>query len=211
VHTKERQSRGFNPRLDHLFDRYSMKHMVNNRMFSYPLSLNAIGAAAGLSAPISMLALRGKTIYDSAGTATVIPTTGTVSLSVFLNKTFPVNPIIFKSIMAGSLIISDASKRLSCTSNTATAMYAVLGSGNNNPFYLNISVTRFPTLVGNSASYYLGIYDVNRYFIGTRSHYFANGLTEDITLAFYYIVTVEATITSNALYTEVINYSYIAI
>ena len=220
MHTKERQSRGFNPRLDHLFDRYSMKHMVNNRMFAKPLSLNAIGAAAGLSAPRSMLALRGKTIYNSAGTATVIPTTGTVSLFSFENKTFtsPVNPVIFKSIFVGTATISEAGKKFSFTGGTYvsnTDLRSVIGNGNAVPFYLNIntdvmfSAFSYYATYDNAVSGTAVFYKEGFVASSTTSIYFTNGLTKDIVLIFAYTSSASATITSSALYTgNIVNFTY---
>jgi hypothetical protein len=184
-----------------------MKHMVNNRMFAKPLSLNAIGAAAGLSAPRSMLALRGKTIYDSAGTATVIPTTGTVSLFSFENKTFtsPVQTVIFKS--GGT--ISEAGKNVSLGSTIAFEEIR-MGDGNNLPFYVNISV-----ISDNSFSYYYDDKNLGgRIILGvtstpkTTSHYFSKGLSGDIKWYFYNIISCQATITNTATYTNIQNYIY---
>jgi len=197
-----------------LFDRYSMKHMVNNRMFTKPLSLNAIGAAGGLSAPISMLALRGKTIYNSTGTATVIPTTGTVSLFSFENKTFtsPVNPVIFKSpLYYPGGTISEAGKNVSLLDIGRDSQEVRIGGGNNLPFYLNISVTSTSIL----ANYYrAGFSDVNYNYVtysptpNTKSYYFTSGLTEDSIWFFYDIDSGEATITNTARYTTIENFIY---
>ena len=219
MHTKERQSRGFNPRLDHLFDRYSMKHMVNNRMFSYPLSLNAIGAAAGLSAPISMLALRGKTIYDSAGTTTVTRTDVPISLSVFLNKTFtsPVNPVIFKSILDGAATISEAGKKIFFFNGgyNNIGFQSVIGNGNAVPFYLNIntgamfSSFSYYATYDNAVSGTAVFYKEGSAGSSTTSIYFTNGLTKDIVLIFAYTSSASATITSSALYTgNIVNFTY---
>ena len=142
-------------------------------MFTRPLSLNAIGTAAGLTAPISMSQLRGRTIYDSGGTATVTGATS-ISLSVFENKTFtsPVNPIIFTSSKNGT--ISEAGKKFSY--NTGDDTTVGINNGNTTPFYLNV---RYIGLYGFSYVYIIN--DRNLFYLGAttalRSFYFTNGYT----------------------------------
>ena len=208
MHNKERQSRGFNPRLDHLFDRYSMKHMVNNRMFTNPLSLNAIGAAGGLTAPISMLALRGKTIYNSLGTATLIPSGTSISLSIFENKSFirPENPIVFTRIYVTgtSATISQAGKRVS---SLGTGPFGFgesfdigLEYGSAIPFYMNISITS-----SGYASYRIDNDNNKNYY--NRSYYFESGYIIDTRLEVRWATSFEATISDTAIY-PIVNFNY---
>ena len=104
------------------------------------------GAAGGLTAPISMLALRGKTIYNSAGTATLIPSGTSISLSIFENKSFirPENPIVFTEIYGdSSAIISEAGKKLSSSAaDPAGEFFSFVATGGTYiQFFINISFT----------------------------------------------------------------------
>jgi chitodextrinase len=59
----------------------------NYAYFNLPITLQKIATAAGVSS--SMSALRGKTLYDSAGNTSIIPISGPYSLrDYFLNKSF---------------------------------------------------------------------------------------------------------------------------
>jgi hypothetical protein len=217
MHNKERQSRGFNPRLDHLFDRYSMKHMVNNRMFTNPLSLNAIGAAGGLTAPISMLALRGKTIYNSLATATLIPSGTSISLSIFENKSFtsPGNPIVFTRITSTntaanstSATISQASKRVSSLGigpfGFGESFDVGLENGSAIPFYINISIGSAPGW-GGITSYRIDNDNNKNYY--NKSYYFGSGYIINTRLEVLWATSFEATISDTAIY-PIVNFNY---
>ena len=183
--------------------------MVNNRMFSKPLSLNAIGAAAGLTAPISMSQLRGRTIYDSANTATIIPSgTNSISLSIFENKRFtvPINPVIFELTGFGNGTITNAGKKI--VYNSSFPFIFRLAGGNTSPFYLHIAFIG----INSNGRISLGDNLANFYTVGTtpitRSYYFANGITTNPFLVnFNNVQTGSATISEAPIYT-VVNYVY---